>query len=564
MKKIKKLSLFITLLAVPFLTVACDMESHYKYEGSGEHSISYIYTSVPGTTKVPTTTSSVTPISTYSFVETNPIIDPTLKNLVPQKIFDCYNDGYRLSSPIYFDAYEYTPSSFVVDTDLNIIQEGTNYYFGKALALYLYDADKDGYRDLCMGYTEGDNGETNDCVSIFSLAKNKEIYHLSEAGILNRGDYHFYADFSVERKLYLHKDILNSSFEQETLDIGEVRYYDVIGIMIEWLTTTYSGPLYYRGLRNGEGNLISYETAPNTKDFVDVYKVNFHDVFVLSLGANSNSTVPASERYSICYRTKERFINKVYCRGDQTGLFLYFSFDGLVDPESFCDIEVRIGSVVDYYKFSFKDSTAPTSLSKLIFGTSVLPSTLATYTDYIYCTHENYPLRDIYKWNDQRTMLELSIIGVYDVFPINASYYPTDTDKEEIGFHIEGFNDYGFTLENKQFINLSGNRYVLFQPFDFMERMNTAEHYLGFTTMTDIIARSTTNPSESTEIDNASEIYFREFDNAGYYTKDNATHVITISSYTFYVINNGVLLSGDEQIIYRVISGSEDFSILYE
>ena len=564
MKKIKKLSLFITLLAVPFLTVACDMESHYKYEGSGEHSISYIYTSVPGTTKIPTTTSSVTPISTYSFVETNPIIDPTLKNLAPQKIFDCYNDGYRLTSPIYFDAYEYTPSSFVVDTDLNIIQEGTNYYFGKALALYLYDADKDGYRDLCMGYTEGENGETNDYVSIFSLVKNKEIYHLSEAGILNRGDYHFYADFAVERKLYLHKDILNSSFEQETLDIGEVKYYSSTGVSIEWLTTTYTGPMTSGGIRTGNGNTVSYQQENTSTLPVDNYQVNFHDVFVLRLGANSNSTVPASERYSICYRTKERFINKVYCRGDITNLELYISFNGLSNPDSNCDIEVRIGVVTHRYKFSFNDSTAPTSVSKLVFGATILPSTLRMYTEYITCTHENYPLRDIYKWEDQTTMLDLSYISIYDAFPISSTYYPTDTNKEVVCFHLEGLNEYDFTLEDKQFINLFGKLYILFQPFDFMERMNTAEHYLGFTTMTDIIARSTTNPSELTEIDNASEIYFREFDNAGYYTKDNATHVITISSYTFYVINNGVLLSGDEQIIYRVISGSEDFSILYE
>ena len=80
MKKIKRISLFIGLLTLPFLAVACESENHYKYEGNGDHSYIYTYTMPDGYT-IP-----ATGYSSYSFSQTNPIVNYNMFQMNKMKI----------------------------------------------------------------------------------------------------------------------------------------------------------------------------------------------------------------------------------------------------------------------------------------------------------------------------------------------------------------------------------------------------------------------------------------------------------------------------------------------
>ena len=553
MKKIKRLSLFIGLLTVPFLAVACESENHYKYDGNGEHSYVYTYTMPSGYT-MPTSDRS-----SYSFSQTNPIVNNNVKNLPPMKVFDCYNDGYRLTSPIIFSANEYTPNTFIVDTEMNIIQKETNYYFGKAYALYLYDADLDGYRDFCMGFSEGEGTNTNDVVCIFSPARNKEIYYLSETGLLNNGDYHFYGDFAYSSTLYLHKDTINAAFERTTLDEGRLSINAYDEVTIVWQNVSLPANLSTGTMRTGQDTFVSPVSNMNS---VHEYNVNRSNVYVVDLGTTSNIVRPIHEYFSISHRSSNHFVKSLYYTESGKHLYLYLAFDQKNEVEAEYDIEIRIGKVSTYYKFNVDSSTIPITLSRVAFGATYTPSYLVSYLSSVQYSHENYPFRDIYEWNERSDLTKFCNLCLYGMYPLANKYYPSSPDAEEIKFNGAVFGTIGLKLDDKQFISYMGYYYVLEQPFDFLERESSATKWLGFTSMTDIIARKISNPSTMIEIENASDIRFQRVDNASNYRKQDANFSITIGENTFYVIDNRFFIDESEENLYYIVT-YEDLSILF-
>ena len=553
MKKIKRISLFIGLLTLPFLAVACESENHYKYEGNGDHSYIYTYTMPDGYT-IP-----ATGYSSYSFSQTNPIVNYNIINLPPMKVFDCYNDGYRLTTPITFLANEYTPNTFIVDTEMNVIQKETNYYFGKAHALYLYDADGDGYRDFCMGFTQGEGTNTNDAVSIFSLARNKEIYHLSEAGILNNGDYHFFGDFAHSSTLYVHKDAMNAALERTTVDEGRLSINAYAEVTIDWQTVSFQGNLSTGPVRTGQDAFVSPTTNVNS---IREYNVSRSNTYVLDLSTTSEITNPIHEYFSISHRTSNHFVKGLYYTESGKHLYLYVVFDPKYEVEAEYDIEVRIGRVSAYYKFNVDSSTTPMTLSRVAFGATYSPSYLVSYLSSVQYTHEKYPFRDIYEWNERSDLTKFCNLCQYGMYPLANRYYPSSPDAEEIKFTGTVFGSVGFKLDDKQFINYMGYYYVLEQPFDFLERESSATKWLGFTSMTDIIARKVSNPSTMIEIDDADDIRFQRVDNSSNYRKQDANFTITIGEDTFYIIDNRLFIDESEENLYYIVT-VEDFSVLF-
>ena len=564
MKKIKKLSLFITLLSIPFLAVACESESHYKYEGNGDPSYSYSYTyTVPsGFTLTPINSNSTGYSPSISYPTTNPLVNEDMNNLYPEKIFDCYNDGYRLTQPIYFRAKEYTPSNFIVDTEMNIIQQGTNYYFGKAYALYLYDADKDGYRDFCIGYTEGDEGSTNDFVSILSLTKQDEIFHLSEAGLLNRGDYHFYADFSNDTRLYLNKDVLNSSLEKETIEKAVFGYSNANGISVAWSQTIPgSGGGHWGPVYTGTGTFVT--PSHNSDNSITTYNVNARELYILNFGISGTLSKPAHEYFSVTYRTSDRFVKSVYYREQGNEIYLYLTFNDIPSKDSSYDIEVRNGVSCHRYKFVVDASQLPITVSRAVLGTTLTYTTIANYINSIEYSHEIYPFRDIYEWKTQGDILPRCMIYNLYAYELKASNYPSTFDRENISLDIGSVTGFSYSLDNKQFIQIGSSYYILSQPFDFLSFDSNAIPHLGFTTQTDIIARSIANPSVAIELENAYDIRFNKYKN-NQYKKIHATYTITIGDDTFYVMNNTSFIDENEEYMYRTPIPGEDFSILFQ
>ena len=185
MKKIKKLSLFIGLLTIPFLAMACETENHYKYEGDGAPRTQYV-TIPSGYTLAPIDSSTSSQITS-----TPSLNNPPLYTYPAFKVFDSFETGTIPSDPITFQLDEYYPSRFVIDNHLDVIQLGNNRFIGNALSLYMVDVDGDGYRDFCMGAVKDENGLANEYISVYSYKKGRNLYYLSERNLINTANYRF-------------------------------------------------------------------------------------------------------------------------------------------------------------------------------------------------------------------------------------------------------------------------------------------------------------------------------------------------------------------------------------
>ena len=134
---------------------------------------------------------------------------------------------------------------------------------------------------------------------------------------------------------------------------------------------------------------------------------------------------------------------------------------------------------------------------------------------------------------------------------------------DDISLDIGSVTGFSYSLDNKQFIQIGSSYYILSQPFDFLSFDSNATPYLGFTTQTDIIAKSIANPSVTIELDNAYDIRFNKYKN-NQYKKINATYTITIGDDTFYVMDKISFIDENEEYMYRTPVPGEDFSILFQ
>ena len=101
--------------------------------------------------------------------------------------------------------------------------EDFNYKVEEVHSFYLFDANKDGYRDLC--YTKGN---TNHSVTIYDLKAQKDIYYIN--GSFNKDGYWL----SLENdKLWIHRDNGGQTFD-ETKDKGFFDYYETRGVYVRW------------------------------------------------------------------------------------------------------------------------------------------------------------------------------------------------------------------------------------------------------------------------------------------------------------------------------------------
>jgi len=151
MRKLHKLPIITTLLMATFL-VACNAQSASFYSKESSSSPSY-----------------------------TPSFNPTQLDAV--KVFDYFlDDGYP--EPLSFEVKELGNSPFTLDENQNVLDKYGHFIINAGAALYLYDVNGDGYRDLCM--IKQNNSETYSTSFIAYDALNKEeVINYQEIGRFN-------------------------------------------------------------------------------------------------------------------------------------------------------------------------------------------------------------------------------------------------------------------------------------------------------------------------------------------------------------------------------------------
>ncbi len=207
MKNIKKASLYISLLILPSILSGCGTVEHVYYRSSSK-----------STSKVPSVSLSLPPEQvSYNmesfFASNDSSVDIPLEEFGPDTNLRIERSSRSSESLVITgEVYNY-------DFRLDVL---------RLVSLYLYDANEDGYRDLCIT----SNNRQGNSIFIYDLKKEGEIFYLEP---IRRSDnsvdsYSFSLDGS--NMLYAEcSSIVNSRLNSE---YGVVSYSSNYGVYVDW------------------------------------------------------------------------------------------------------------------------------------------------------------------------------------------------------------------------------------------------------------------------------------------------------------------------------------------
>ena len=163
MKKVKKSSLYISLLLIGTVLSGCGDVSHHYYSASKSHSsVTLVPTSIPGA-----------PAGQVVFTNGSAIFDGNLNHDLH---YDIPLEEFGDSTNIYIGLTD-VEGYFCILGEVDHFS--VEYRIDIPTSLILYDANKDGYRDLCMTY-EGLND-----VEIYDVHNDKQLYYIADTDVTN-------------------------------------------------------------------------------------------------------------------------------------------------------------------------------------------------------------------------------------------------------------------------------------------------------------------------------------------------------------------------------------------
>ena len=574
MKNIKKTSFFISLLLLPLFVVGCDLESHYKYEGSGSRDIQYTY--IPGSptyqytytytyTQPPVT---VTSISQPSVQYTNPNVNTSYRYLAPVKIFDSFKDGFIPATPLRFTLQEYYPSSFIVDSNMNIIQEGTNRFYGHAYSLYMYDADGDGFRDFCMGDFDNVDGSYNEYLSIYSYFYEKELYYLYENNQLNAANFRFLLSGS---DLFAYESEYDLNGNERIKDYGRFAYSTSRGgTYLQWNTypnheiTSISAGFE---LATDLSRNYRYHAFADNEHTVRVDDVTMYCLDVSFSG--SRVTEQSLKDYvHILNRYRNGGVNIAFYDIKNNRLNLFLTFDSSAEYE---ELDIMVNGDVEHFVFTIQEGENADTLASLS-GYSNIIDTVSSYVSKVTYSIEdttvlNQSLRQVTTWTNSESLNKMCDLLKDNAYAVQNSVVTGASQMmySQLSFYL--FNSMQraavFNFYNHQFFYVDGTYYALAKPLkttNFGNIDNTCygfAHSIGDTAVT---IYSTKDSAIASMFSGLFSIFFVKERNTTYTTSD-ANYRFYFNQ-NFYIINGTTFIDQSAENVYTIIS-DDDFSFLF-
>ena len=152
------------------------------------------------------------------------------KELKPLTLFDKHH-GKTFTEPFSFTLEEFDHPTFNVSKANTVSQEGTSFKVEGANAVYIYDANGDGYRDVCVSKTI-DNDTYLDYAYIYDLKNNKRIFYAIDSVQNAANDYHF--RLKKEQLLLVKEKCDKAAYATDTLSQGYVKFNENKEVYIEW------------------------------------------------------------------------------------------------------------------------------------------------------------------------------------------------------------------------------------------------------------------------------------------------------------------------------------------
>ncbi len=224
MKKVKKSSIYISLLFITTLLSGCGTVEHYYFSSSRSHSKTIIYSD-----------------SRYSYDhETPPTSIPggsIFATPGPAVVFENGQELFKVRSEevnLYLPEYGNNTNLTVTNGDTRSGTKIVGTVFGHTFSydvrgvhsMYLYDVNRDNYRDLCIVI----GTDSSNKVIIYDLKADERIYYIEPAKAINDDYYWLSLEYNT---LYINRGTAIEEFD-ESDERGTFCYSEQTGVYTQW------------------------------------------------------------------------------------------------------------------------------------------------------------------------------------------------------------------------------------------------------------------------------------------------------------------------------------------
>ena len=467
------------------------------------------------------------------------------------KVYDVYlDDGYPSNKTFVLEEFE--DQSFYVDDKSKAITNNTyGTVMGYCSAVYVFDANNDGYRDFCTVKSNG-SGVIYWYVSIYDLHNQKEIFYYFErlrfSYFLTLKDD---ALFVKQTKTY---------FNDETINEGKLSFNKDKGVYIEWnrnydisdfdVNISLANPSHTPVTIKKEKD-INYVT-------VDTVSQYFFDINIHSNVAYEMNKMPISFALE-----KSIFSLSSISRSDTLQRYCFFFQE---EKGSEVIIDITISNIVKRYVFKVNSGGNSLRLKDVYPWAKELTSDNITMFELEYeDSLVDEGMKSINRHYDKEAFI--SAINNFNqiAFEISSDDFSNNIRQNTYSytyrFYLEN-KKYEFEVLNSLFIEANGRWYRL---RTFYEPGNSTgyQRYKAFTSSGDCFIYKIDNTDFNTSINYLNELLFSEKSN---YTSDRsieeAKYYFEIANKKYYILSAREFLSEDARYLYTIVS-EKDFAFLF-
>ena len=494
--------------------------------------------------------SSVFNISTSSSDSTSASSN-TNDKLKPFKVYDVYLDD-TIPDPYSFVLEEFEDQSFYLDKNKCITNETYGTVTNYSSAVYVFDANNDGYRDFCSVKSDG-SGVIYWYVTIYDLHNQKEIFKYWERP---RNSY-----FLLLRENDLYVKQVNDYYSDETINEGKLSFDKDKGVYIIWnknydisdfdVKITYADPKH---------------TPLTIKKVKDVYNVVVDNVsqyfFDIDIAADTDygeeyipiSFVMPANRFSISKVSKLDSLQR-YC-------FFFSDYSG-----SECTVHINVSNITKTFVFSVRSSATYLTLGDVISWSKEVTLDNITMFEYEYESTLSAILvrsRHITRYYDGNSFSSALANFNQIAFEISPDDFDFLTDE------FRTYYTYRFYLGEQMysyqavsgFIEFNGKWYKMRSIFELYA--STRDSFYAFpSNIEESLIYNSDNAETNVLVDYLSDLIFSESSTHNK-SVENAKYYFVINDVKYYILSPKEFLSSQAnyRYLYTIVS-DKDFSSLF-
>ncbi len=470
---------------------------------------------------------------------------PSTKYDKPELVFDYETNGkYLKGETLTLEEHHQT----LTINNLTVTDNHGHEFYG-IWSFFLYDVNKDGYRDFCFTESVG-SGIISNNVSVYDYHNDKEIFRLSER---SRFNYFFY--INQDNDLSVRKDS-NNYINVSTLGIGKLAYETTKGVHVAW--ENYLGISDYN-LRVSYANPYGTILNNHRNEEIYIYNVDSYSLFHLcvELKPKGDKALPDSCPAEFKFTKGTFAMNKIDY--NVAGVYYYeIYFD---DSATDFELVMEISSFEKTLRFHVDNSDKiPVRVRNLFTWDSVLSLDNLTSFEYDYYYSLIGGMRKIYYYSAKDSLEKAYSFLDELVCEADPEDYVSDFEQEYNYIYRTASNSYKVKVNNKMIV-MNNKYYRLRKTWALASDDRTSAY--GFTRkLTELTVMPMTDGIATRTISNPEAFTFNRVINSGKKNRQNASHMFEVLGNYYYILDEKTFIDQREEYYYEITS-QQDFSLLY-